>query len=136
MGYKGGIPGEHGGARQNGESILHFTKGTLYFSSHHYNPPKMGYHWVRGDPRITPRWAPGTGTERFRFQNRKTVPPLIHFFKGQIRIKQHLNVQNEVSHDRNRSGTEPEPIWNRSVPDRFQSCDASICTFKHCLNRI
>ena len=39
------------------ESILHFTKGTKNFYSHHYNPPQMGYRWVRGDPRITPVWA-------------------------------------------------------------------------------
>ena len=48
------------------ESILHFTKGTKNFYSHHYNPPQMGYRWVRADPRITPGWThpgnSGSGT--------------------------------------------------------------------------
>ena len=47
-------------------SILHFTKGTRNFYSHHYNPPQMGYRWVRADPRITPGWThpgnSGSGT--------------------------------------------------------------------------
>ena len=39
--------------------------------------PHVGYRWVRADPRITPGPAEPFGTERFRFQNRKTVPPIL-----------------------------------------------------------
>ena len=36
--------------------------------------PHVGYPWVWADPRITPGPAEPLGTERFWFQNRKTVP--------------------------------------------------------------
>ena len=60
-------------------------------------------------------------------------------FKGQIRVKRHLDVQNEVSHDRNR--LEPfRTVWNRlePVPEpvRFWSCDTSFCTFKRRFTQI
>ena len=41
-------------------------------------------------------------------------PPSCAQSKGQIWAKHHLNIQNQVSHDQNQIGTEPEPNRNRN----------------------
>ena len=81
--------------------------------------PHVGYRRVRADPRITPGWTEPFGTERFRFQNRKTVPNGSAHFTAKLRhLGPHVGYRWVRADPRITPGP-ADRFWNRRF--RFQN---------------